>query len=139
VLFNDFLMDIHVMANNLNILMKNRSSAVPSNLLSIKAKKFEIFFNHKDSCVNCTPHYESTTNEMNSSMEFQYQARKKDDKIRRGKKSEKVYILRLFRNGMLQIPGVADHFPMSEAAHAVNHMIQLYETLFEAQNRVTVN
>lgn len=50
--------------------MDKNSPAVPDNLLSIKAKKFEIYFHHDKKQIECQRHYQSQLNEMNSSMEF---------------------------------------------------------------------
>jgi hypothetical protein len=55
---------------------------------------------------------------MNSSIEFVYTSKKS---------SGKDYQLRLFRNGMLQIPGVIEQYELSEVKGIVDGLIYLYK------------
>ena len=68
--FNDFHLNANVLKRNLDKLMKESSKVVPKTLLSIKAKKFDLVFDHEAKEVSCTNHYYSQLNEMNSSIEF---------------------------------------------------------------------
>ncbi len=70
VYFNDFHMNLKQMEKNLNKLMEMNSDLIPSTILSIKAKKFVVEFDHPNRCVKCVNHYFSKQNEMNSSIEF---------------------------------------------------------------------
>jgi hypothetical protein len=83
--------------------MKVKPRLVPHNLISLKAKKFEVLLNHDLKSVTVRRNYISAAHEMNSSIEFQYKALQVSDRPRKGKSKEtgKIYQLRLFRNGML--------------------------------------
>lgn len=50
--------------------MKRTPSGVPSNLISLKAKKFEIVLNHEEKRAVVKKNYISVVHEMNSSIDF---------------------------------------------------------------------
>jgi hypothetical protein len=55
---------------------------------------------------------------MNSSIEFHYVA------LSRNKTNQpKIYKLRMFRNGMLQIPGVVDCWALSDVQYSVTALL----------------
>ncbi len=122
VRFNDFRVEVGVLSRVLN-----QEKRLANKLRSIQSKRFAVFI--LEDRVITQSSVVSKHNQMNSSIEFVYQS---------ALNNSKQYKLRLFRNGMLQIPGVTDCYAMSEVKGLVGELISLYQLMFECRTSVQV-
>ena len=137
IVFNDFRIDIDKLQTGLRKLRAQWPDL--GGLLSISSKRFDVTIaqsknahTQPDAGISANGSVISKQHQMNSSIEFHYQSLPKQNSS-----ESKIYKLRMFRNGMLQIPGVVDAWALSDVQYSVTALLEMYTSIFECTGAVT--
>ena len=116
VRFNEFAMDMNRLKTRISQMKEQ--DLIPASLIKIKCKKFTIEF---VPVINISHAFESKKNEMNSSMHFEFL---------QPHNPAKVYKLKMFRTGIVDVPGVQGDFEQSDIFQTLEEFAAFYNKLF---------